>query len=171
MTASEDALSQGLEVWLSPEMWDKSQDETLEYTARAAERAEGLRQRWPGRLVFSVGSELTLFSQGMIEGKNVFDRISRPSFWSDMMAGKHNGPLNAYLSNLSEAARKSFRGPLTYFSVPFETIEWKPFDFVGVDYYRDARIQRLLWPDDRQVRRVRQACRHRGVRVLHFPGR
>jgi len=25
MTATEDALKQGLEVWLSPEMWDKSQ--------------------------------------------------------------------------------------------------------------------------------------------------
>jgi hypothetical protein len=31
---SEDALTQGLEVWLSPEMWDKSQDETIEYIAR-----------------------------------------------------------------------------------------------------------------------------------------
>ncbi len=139
MTASEDALSQGLEVWLSPEMWDKSQDETCEYIARAAERAEGLRQRWPGKLVFSVGSELSLFSQGMIEGKNVFDRISRSSFFSDISAGTYNGPLNLYLSNLSEAAKKSFRGPLTYFSLPFEAVDWKPFDFVGVDHYRDAQ--------------------------------
>jgi hypothetical protein len=140
MASSEDALTQGLEVWLSPEMWDRSQDETLEYIARAAERAEGLHQRWPGKLVFSVGSELTLFSQGMVEGKNVFDRMSRPSFWGDVMARKHNGPLNAYLSNLSEAA-KSFRGPLTYFSLPFEIVDWKPFDFVGVDHYRDAQIK------------------------------
>jgi len=141
MTASEDALSQGLEVWLSPELWDRAQDETLEYIGRAAGRAEELRQRWPGKLVFSLGSELTLFSQGMIEGKNVFDRMSRPSFWGDIMAGKHNGPLNAYLSNLCEAARKSFRGPLTYFSLPFENVDWKPFDFVGIDHYRDARIK------------------------------
>jgi hypothetical protein len=47
-TAGEDALSQGLEVWLSPEMRDRSQDETPEYIATAAERAEGLRQRRPG---------------------------------------------------------------------------------------------------------------------------
>jgi hypothetical protein len=140
MTASEEALSQGLEVWLSPEMWDRSQDETVEYIARAAERAEGLRQRWPRKLVFSVGSELTLFSQGMIEGKNVFDRISRPSFLGDIMAGNYNAPLNAYLSNLSEAA-KSFHGPLTYCSLPFEAVDWKPFDFVAVDHYRDATIK------------------------------
>lgn len=139
MTAAEDALTQRLEVWLSPEMWDRSQDETVEYIAGAAERAEELLQRWPGKLVFSVGSELTLFSQGMIEGKNVFDRISRSSFLSDIRAGKYNGPLNLYLQNLSEAARKSFRGPLTYFSLPFEAVDWKPFDFVGVDHYRDVQ--------------------------------
>ncbi len=140
MIAGEDALKQGLEVWLSPEMWDKSQEETLQYITKAAAAAEELRQKWPGKLVFSVGSELTLFSQGIIEGKSVFDRMLRPSFWGDIMAGKHNSPLNAYLSSLSEAA-KLFRGPLTYFSVPFEAVDWKPFDFVGVDHYRDARIK------------------------------
>lgn len=141
MAAAGDALSQGLEVWLSPEMWDRDQEETLDYIAKAAERAEALRQEWPGRLIFSVGSELTLFSQGIIEGTGVFDRMSRPSFWGDIMAGRHNGPLNAYLSNLSRAARRSFQGPLTYFSVPFEAVDWEPFDFVGVDHYRDARIK------------------------------
>lgn len=141
LTAGEYALSRGLEVWLSPEMWDKSQEATLVYVARAAERAETLRQRWPGKLILSVGSELTLFSQGIIEGKNVFDRLTRPSFWGDIMAGKHNAPLNAYLSGLRGAASKAFHGPLTYFSVPFETIDWELFDFVGVDHYRDARVR------------------------------
>ncbi len=141
LTAAEDALSQGLEVWLSPEMWDRSQDETVEYLARAAELAEGLRQRWPGKLVLSVGSELTLFSQGMVEGKNVFDRLTRPSFWGDIMAGTPNGPLASYLSSLAEAARKSFGGPLTYMSLPFEVVDWKQFDFVGVDHYRDGQTK------------------------------
>ena len=56
MIAGEDALKQGLEVWLSPEMWDKSQEETLQYITKAAAAAEELRQKWPGKLVFSVGS-------------------------------------------------------------------------------------------------------------------
>lgn len=145
-TAGAEALSQGLEVWLSPEMWDRSQGETTDYIATAAERAEGLRRRWPGRLVFSVGSELSLFSQGMIEGKNVFDRMSRPSIWRDVMAGKHNGPLGAYLSHLVDAARGSFEGPLTYFSLPFEAVDWKQLDFVGVDHYRDARARDSYGP-------------------------
>src|SRR5271163_3079416 len=67
MAASEDALAQGLEVWLSPEMWDREQDETLGYVTKAAVRAEKLRQRWSGRLIFSVGSELTLFMKGIVE--------------------------------------------------------------------------------------------------------
>jgi hypothetical protein len=141
VAASEAAMSQGLEVWFSPEMWDRSQGETLEYVAKAAEKAESLRQKWPGKLVFSVGSELTLFSQGMVEGESVFDRMSRPSFWGDMKAGKHNGPLNAYLANLNEATRNVFHGPVTYFSVPLETVNWRLFDFVGVDHYRDARFK------------------------------
>jgi hypothetical protein len=141
VTASEGALSLGLEVWFSPEKWDRSQSETLEYVVKAAEKAESLRQRWPGKVVFSVGSELTLFSQGIVEGESVFDRMSRPSFWQDVMAGKHNGPLNAYLSALNEATRNVFRGPLTYFSVPLETVDWRPFELVGVDHYRDARIK------------------------------
>ena len=152
-------------------MWDKSQDETLDYISKAASMAEELRKRWPGKMVFSVGSELTLFSQGMIEGKNVFDRMSRPSFWGDIMAGKHNGPLNAYLSNLSEAARKLFRGPLTYFSLPFETVDWKPFDFVGVDHYRDARIKDSYGRMISKYNAFGKPVDHRGVRVLHFPGR
>jgi hypothetical protein len=141
VTASKAALSEGLEVWFSPEMWDRSQGETLDYVAKAAEKAESLRRGWPGKLVFSLGSELTLFSQGMVEGESVFDRMSRPSFWGDMKAGKHNGPLNAYLAKLNEATRRIFHGPLTYFSVPLETVDWRPFDFVGVDLYRDARIK------------------------------
>ena len=146
MTASEDALSQGLEVWLSPEMWDKDQEETINYIAKAAERAESLRQRWPGKLVFSVGSELTLFSNGIVEGTGVFDRLSRPSFLDVIRFGKHNGPLNAFLLRLSEIAKEGFHGPLTYFSVPFEGVDWKPFDFVGVDHYRDARVKDAYGP-------------------------
>ena len=66
MKASEDALEQGLIVWLSPEMWDKNQVETLDYILKAAASAEILRQKWPNRIVFSLGSELTLFMQGIV---------------------------------------------------------------------------------------------------------
>jgi len=54
------ALRLGLEVWLSPELWDKSQAETLAYITKAAMAAEALRAQWPKRLVLLVGAELTL---------------------------------------------------------------------------------------------------------------
>ncbi len=138
IVATEDALTQGLEVWLSPEMWDRAPEETLEYIAKAANAAETLRCQWPDQLIFSLGSELTLFMKGIVEGNNLFERMNKPSFWEDIGAGKHNGRLNAFLAEANGAVRDVFRGPVTYFSVPFETVEWGPLDFVGVDLYRDA---------------------------------
>ena len=41
MTATEEALKQGLEVWISPEMWDKSPEKTLAYVAKTAESVKG----------------------------------------------------------------------------------------------------------------------------------
>ena len=35
ITTAEDALQQGLEVWLSPELWDKSPERTLAYIVKA----------------------------------------------------------------------------------------------------------------------------------------
>jgi hypothetical protein len=141
VTAAEDALTQGLEVWLSPELWDSGQDETLEYVRNAAAKAEVLRRKWPRRLVFSVGSELTLFMRDIVPGRNFFERMNNPSFWEDIKSGKHNPRLNEFLAKASEAVRKEFHGQITYFSAPLETVEWRPFDFVGVDMYRDARIR------------------------------
>ena len=141
MAATQDALTQGLEVWLSPEMWDKSQEETLQYLTKAAIAAEPLRQGYPGKLVFSLGSELTLFMQGIVEGANFFERMNNPSFWENIRAGKNNKPLNSFLSKANTIVREVFHGPLTYFSVPLETVDWTKFDFIGIDFYRDARIK------------------------------
>ena len=141
MAATEDALKQGLEVWLSPEMWDKSQEETLDYLVKAATEVEKLREQWPQHLVLSVGSELTLFMQGIVEGNNLFERMGNPTFWENIKAGVHNQPLNAFLAKANEAVRQVFRGEVTYASAPLETVDWSLFDFVGVDMYREARIK------------------------------
>jgi hypothetical protein len=141
MTAAEDALKQGLEVWLSPEMWDKSQEETLDYLEKAATAFEKLREHWTQHLVLSVGSELTLFMQGIVEGNNLFERMGNPTFWENIKAGIHNRPLNAFLAGATEAIRQVFHGKVTYMSVPLESVDWSLFDFVGVDMYRETRIK------------------------------
>ena len=139
--ASEDALKQGFEVWVSPEMWDRSQEETLDYLVKAATAVEQLRSYFPQQLVLSIGSELTLFMQGLIEGTNLMERLNHPDFWQQIKAGVHNKPLNAFLARANEAVRKVFHGNVTYMSVPLETINWDLFDFVGVDMYRETRIK------------------------------
>jgi hypothetical protein len=141
MAAGRHALDRGLQVWLSPELWDHSPNETLDYIVLAAESAEELHRHQPGRVVFSVGSEATLFMADIIEGGSVFERLEHPDFWERVRAGEHNGPLNAFLAEATERVREVFHGPVTYASVPLETVEWSRFDFVSVDLYRDARIK------------------------------
>jgi hypothetical protein len=141
--AAEDALGHGLEVWFSPEMWDRGPAETRAHVVRAAQRAEELRARWPGRLVFSVGSEVTLFMQGFLPGDNVLERLAHPALWETLRSGRHNGPVNAFLADTTSGVRELFHGPVTYASVGLETVDWSPFDVVGVDLYRDQRTREI----------------------------
>lgn len=140
-SAAEDALRQGLEVWLSPELWDKSPEKTLNYIVKAAAAAEELRKRWPERLVLSVGSELTLFMRDIVAGSTLVKRLYNPSLKDTIRAGGHNKPLNEFLAKTSEGVRRVFHGEITYASLPWEAVDWNLLDFVGVDHYRDARIK------------------------------
>jgi hypothetical protein len=139
--ASEAALKQGLEVWLSPEMWNKSQARTFNYIVNAAAAAEKLRREWPEQLVLSVGSELTLFMKGIVPGNTFMKRLRNPSLRETIKAGEHNKPLNAFLARASEGVRHVFHGQVTYASLLWEAVDWGLFDFVGVDHFRDARIK------------------------------
>ena len=140
-TVAEDALRQGLEVWFSPALFEKSQRRTLGYLVKAAAAAETLRRRWPDRLVFVMGSELTLFMQGIVPGRSIAKRLANPALAELVRAGGHNQALNAFLASASAAVRGVFHGPLTYASLPSEEVDWSLFDVVGVDHYRDARIK------------------------------
>ena len=139
--AAEDALRQGLEVWFSPELWNKSPETTLNYTAKAAETAERLRKHYPDKLVMSVGSELTLFMKGIIEGGSLWSRMRNAFQGGSVKSGKYNKPLNDYLSNVVKAVRQAYQGPITYASLPFEEVDWKLFDFIGIDHYRSTQIK------------------------------
>jgi len=141
MAAGGHALDCGLQVRLSPELRDHSPGDTAGYIAKAADAAEELHRHRPGQVVFSVGSEATLFMAGIVEGTSVFERLERPDFWERIKAGEHNGPLNVFLAEAAERAREVFHGPVTYAPVPPETAEWSRFDFVSVDLYRGAQLK------------------------------
>ena len=144
ITAAEAALAAGLEAWLSPELCDHEPAQVLDYLTGAARAAESLRRRWPGRVVLSVGSELTLFMRGILPGDTILDRVGSPLRVAQTMLRlkvlrTHNKPLNRFLAQAAPVARGAFHGPLTYASVPIEAVDWTPFDIVGVDYYRGKK--------------------------------
>jgi hypothetical protein len=136
ITAAADALKLGgLQVWLSPELFDHGRPATLAYLVKAATAAEPLHQQFPGRLVFCAGTESSLFTRGIVPGLTVGRRVA-----NIRRAGVRSGPyaaeLQAFLSTAAERVRKVFRGPLTYASTPFEVVDWSLFDVIGIDHYR-----------------------------------
>jgi len=138
---AERALALGLEVWLSPALWGRPPDETLRYDVSAAERAEELRKQHPDRFVLVLGSELTLFMEGIVPGWD-FAARTREAI-TRIKAGDHsaNDRLNDFLGRASTAVRGVYHGPLTYASLVWEDVDWDRFDLIGVDHYRDARIK------------------------------
>jgi hypothetical protein len=143
--AAQDALRRGLAVWLFLEMWDRPPEETRAHVAKGTPRAEELRARWPWHVVFSVGSEVIFFTQGVLPGDNVLERLAHPSLRETLKAGQHNPPLDAFLAAPTAQVREVFRGPVTYASVGLETVDRAPFDFVGVDLYRE-KCSRDMYP-------------------------
>ncbi|HEX2619657.1 MAG TPA: hypothetical protein VHL11_05910 [Phototrophicaceae bacterium] len=140
ITAAEDALQQGLDVWLSPHLHDKTPQETLDYTVQCAAAAEVLRQQYPN-LIFILGCELTWFMQGILKGDNFRERLGSPLavWWRLKIRKVHNKPLNAFLEKANRAVREVFHGKVTYAAAPIEAVNWNLFDFVSLDYYRADR--------------------------------
>jgi hypothetical protein len=137
--AAEMAFELGLDVWLSPELWNKSPERTLVYTVEAARVAEDLSRRWPGKVVLCIGSELTLFMRGILPGRSVLTRVRAMRKKPGRAAGAP--ALTEYLTRATDEVRSVFSGPITYASLVWESVDWSRFDFVGVDHYRDSRIE------------------------------
>ena len=142
--AAEDALRQGLEVWLSPELWNKSPDTTLRYISRAAAIAEQLRAQWPGQLVFSVGTELSIFMRGIVKGRTSGRRA--PALREIMTTRAYSAPLNTFLARATAAVREVFNGPVTYAALPFERVDWDVFDIIGTNHYWYERAKDRYLP-------------------------
>ncbi len=140
--ASEQALKQGMEVWLSPNDADATEAELLPYLAECARAAETLRQQSP-HIVFVVGTELTLFMRGIIDNRPSMERLSslmKPvgMVKFTLLQGLYGRRLNRLLAKAVAVVREHFHGPVTYAAGSWEKVDWTPFDFVSVDHYRDA---------------------------------
>ncbi len=62
-----------------PELWDRDPKRTCGTSSGAAARAELLARRYPGRLTFSIGSELTLFMRGIVPDSTFTTRLRNPA--------------------------------------------------------------------------------------------
>jgi hypothetical protein len=142
LLTAEAAISHGLEAWLNPSDWhDRPPEATLAYIVKAAKAAQPLHERYPGKVVLSIGSEFTLFMQGIVPGKT-FRRRAATVFTTDVIkTGQHNQPLNDFLGKAGAAVRKVFSGPVMYRSLAWEHVDWSNFDLIGVDHYWAEKIQ------------------------------
>jgi hypothetical protein len=139
--AAGQAAAAGLEVWISPFTTDLTSDELLELLAGCAEHAERLR-RAGAEVVVLTGSELTVCNQGIVPGETFEERLrlltpSNPSLGELLAAVPER--VNDLLATAVRVVRERFGGKVSYASLPFERVDWTPFDIVSTDAgYRSA---------------------------------
>jgi hypothetical protein len=135
------AAEAGLEVWFSPFTCDLAAEEMLDLLADCAERAERLR-RQGAEVVLVAGAEISLLNRGFLPGDTLGERmelLSDPQRLRGLL-GEVPARVNAFLARAAAVVRGRFGGKITYAAIPFEGVDWSPFDIVSVDLYRSAEV-------------------------------
>ncbi|WP_035867687.1 hypothetical protein [Kitasatospora cheerisanensis] len=146
-TAARYAADAGLEVWLSPFTNGLTRPELFDLLVDCAGRAEKLRAGG-AEVVLLTGSEISLFTDGFLPGGDYLERagvLADQARFRALLPELHR-TVNAFLAEVLAAVRPLFGGPIGYASLPFEGVDWAPFDLVATDAgYRDAtNADRLL---------------------------
>ncbi|SCF31189.1 hypothetical protein [Micromonospora mirobrigensis] len=139
-TAGTLAAEAGLAVWVSPGLIDVTPAAARAHLAVCAQDAERLRAEGAD-VVLVAGWEATLFLRGIVAGATAAQRVAtltspRRLVASTLRHGPFPWALNRHLRRAAATARAHFAGPVTYAALDFETVDWTPFDLVGVDHYR-----------------------------------
>lgn len=138
------ALEAGLELWFAPFPTELTPSELTRCLTDAAERAAVLDRAFPGRVVLVMGCEISLFNAGFLPGETFTERATNLMTWpwSDEQMAAFRGlsaALDGFFTGALAAVRKKFHGRVSYASGTWETLDWTPFDIVGIDGYRDAQ--------------------------------
>jgi len=148
---AEAAVERDLHVWLQPRLVDRPQAEILEHLAEAAKLAESLRGQG-ARIDLTVGAVHLVFTPGIIPGDKYHERMANvyadadhhlltPTATVDMAAATPR--LNEFLDRAATVARGIFSGGVGYSAAPFEDVDWRPFDYIGLMYqYLPASLTR-----------------------------
>lgn len=137
LAAAEVALETGLHVRLQSRFNESAIDETVQLTVELAREAEKLAVEAETELILDLGCEMTLFTDGIIPGSSFDERVATLLNTLDHLP-EYNRTLNEMFVQIIDGVRPVFSGRLTYGSGPWESVDWAPFDIVGVDHYRDA---------------------------------
>jgi hypothetical protein len=136
------AAELGLEVWYSPYPLELTADEILSLFTDCAEGAERLREGG-AEVVFVTGVELSLMNQGFLPGDTLEERLGRllddPDQRRERLA-EASARVNDFLGKAVAAVRQHFQGRITYAAIPFEQVDWTPFDVVSVELIRSAAV-------------------------------
>ncbi len=140
--AARHAADLGLEIWFSPYPLELGTEEMLRLFADCAERAERIRRRG-AEVVFVTGVELSVMNQGFLDGADTEERLTwllaDPELRADRMATASTR-VNAFLRDAVTVVRERFHGSITYAAIPFEGVDWSPFDFVTYELIRSAEV-------------------------------
>jgi hypothetical protein len=136
------AADLGLEVWFSPYPLELTTAEILSLFADCAERAERIR-KGGADVVFVTGVELSIMNRGFFPGDDLEQRLrlllGEPDGRAERLA-EASGRLNEFLGDVVTAVRDRFRGRITYACIPFERVDWTPFDIMSVELIRSAEV-------------------------------
>lgn len=130
----------GLQVWFSPFTCGLSREELLDLLNDCAERAERLRRQGTD-VVLLTGSELSLFTPGFLPGDTLEERSAALADPGRLRRELPAVPtrVNEFLGKAAAGVRERFGGKIGYASLPFEGVDWAPFDVVATDGgYRSA---------------------------------
>jgi len=104
--------------------------------------AERLRREGTD-VVLLTGSELSLFNRGFLSGDTLEDRLALFATPERLRAAMPHlrERVNAFLAEAAAGVGRRFGGNVSYASLPFEHVDWTPFDIVATDGgYRSAEV-------------------------------
>lgn len=143
MSATEIALQEGLNVWLSPRFINGIVENTIPYLKSMAADLESLRMKYPlQEVVFIIGGEITLDMKGFLPGDTLHERIknlTNPLFFLKSALGIKPGyqkSFDRFLKDAATATREHFSGKITYAAAMWEKVDASDFDFTCMNFYK-----------------------------------
>ncbi|NKE57283.1 hypothetical protein FXN61_10745 [Lentzea sp. PSKA42] len=132
------AAELGLEVWFSPYPLELTPSAILKLFADCARRAERIRVDG-AEVVFVTGVELSIMNEGFLPGNDVMQRLNLLLGQAERLL-EASAHLNEFLAKAVAVVREHFRGKITYACIPFERVDWDPFDIMSFELIRSAEV-------------------------------